>query len=168
MRYFATIGGRERTVDLESLGGSRFRVSVDGGPLREVDAERVEGMVVNLLVEGGSYDVDLEEDGDALNVLVQDELFRFEMLDERRRRLQIAKGPARGAGPQVITSPMPGKIVKILAPAGTAVIEGQGVIVVEAMKMENELRAGKSGTVKEVFVTEGQTVEGKARLVSVE
>jgi biotin carboxyl carrier protein len=168
MRYYATIGGRQRTVDVESLGGSRFRLSIDGGEPREVDAERVEGHVVNALVDGRSYDIDLEEDGDALNVLVEDDLFRVEVLDDRRLRLQQAKGRFSVAGPQVVKAPMPGKIVKVLVAVGDTVAENQALVVIEAMKMENELRAPKAGVVSKVLVKEGQTVEGRTELVSID
>lgn len=168
MRYYATIGGETREVEIESLGGSRYRVAIDGGEAREFDAERLEPQSIHLLVEGRSYDVDLEEENEALNLLVEDELFRVEVLDERRMRLRQAKGKFAVAGPQVVVAPMPGKVVKLLVSPGDAVEEGQGVVVVEAMKMENELRSPKAGKVAEVFVSEGQTVEGRTQLVSIE
>lgn len=168
MKYFATLGGRQREVNIEALGGTHFRIRIDGGAAHEVDAERLDGGIVSLLVDGQSYDVDLEPDGEALNLLVRDRLFRMELLDERRLRLQAAKGGFTAAGPQVIRAPMPGKIVKVLAPEGTEVAEGQGVIVIEAMKMENELRATHAGKVAKVLVKEGQTVEGKTELVRIE
>jgi biotin carboxyl carrier protein len=71
-------------------------------------------------------------------------------------------------GPQPVTAPMPGRIVKVLVKAGDMVAARQGLIVVEAMKMENELRSPKAGTVTEVRVTQGQSVEARAVLVVVE
>jgi biotin carboxyl carrier protein len=168
MRYFAAIGGRERTIDIDAQGGTLFRVSIDGGESRVIDAEHLEGHVVHMLVDGHSYEVDLEEDGDALNILVDDSLFKLEVLDERKHRLRNARGKFHVAGPQTIRAPMPGKVVKILATQGTEVAEGQGVVIIEAMKMENELRSPKAGRVAEVFVAEGQTVENRAALVSIE
>jgi biotin carboxyl carrier protein len=168
MRYFAAIGGRERTVDIEAQEGSRFRVAIDGGESRIIDAEHLEGHVVHMLVDGQSYEVDLEEDGDAFNILVDDALFRLEVLDERKHRLRNARGKFHVAGPQTIRAPMPGKVVKLLAVQGSEVAEGQGVVIIEAMKMENELRAPKAGRIAEVFVSEGQTVENRAALVSIE
>lgn len=168
MRYFTAIGGRERTIDIDAQEGTLFRVSIDGGATRVIDAEHLEGHVVHMLVDGRSYEVDLEEDGDAFNLLVDDALFRLEVLDERKHRLRNARGKFHVAGPQTIRAPMPGKVVKILAAQGSEVAEGQGVIIIEAMKMENELRAPKAGKVAEVFVAEGQTVENRAALISIE
>jgi biotin carboxyl carrier protein len=170
MRYFATFAGspKERIVDLEPLEGSLFRVSVDGAAPKVIDARHLEGHVVHLLVDGKSHEVDLEEDGESLNVLVDDNVLRVDVLDERRRRLKQARGKFSVAGPQTIRAPMPGKIVKILVKAGDSVVEGQGVIIVEAMKMENELRAPKGGKVSGIFVTEGQTVENRANLIAIE
>src|SRR5690349_20114086 len=145
MKYFAMLGGRQREVQIEALSGSQFRISLDRGEPRVIYAERLDGGIENLIVDGHSYDVDLEPDGDALNLLVRNELFRLEVLDERRLRLQAAKASTSASGPQVVKAPMPGKIVKILATEGTHVAEGAGVVVIEAMKMENELRAPRAG-----------------------
>ncbi len=168
MRYFATLHGRERTVDVERLGGSQFRVSLDGGEPRLVDAERLDGHVVHLLVDGRSHEVDLEEDEGALALLVEDELFHLEIVDERKKRLFAARGGSPAEGRVVVKAPMPGKVVKLLVAPGAEVAVQQPLVVIEAMKMENELRSPRAGKVTGVFVKEGQTVEGKAELVSVE
>jgi biotin carboxyl carrier protein len=85
------------------------------------------------------------------------------------RRTRLAKrGAGATDGPQSITAPMPGRIVKVLVTPGDAVAARQGLVVVEAMKMENELRSPKAGTVTEVRVTQGQSVEARAVLVVVE
>ena len=77
-------------------------------------------------------------------------------------------GAAAGKGPQKILAPMPGKVLKVLVKAGDVVAARQGVVVVEAMKMENELKAARAGTVKEVRAVEGATVEAGSVLVIVE
>ena len=84
--------------------------------------------------------------------------------DVGRRR----DGAATGAGPQRIVAPMPGKIVRVLVTAGDDVQLRQGLVVVEAMKMENELRAARPGRVREVFVRVGESVEAGTPLVVVE
>ena len=77
-------------------------------------------------------------------------------------------GPARGAGPQRVTAPMPGKVVRVLVKPGDAVEPRQGLVVVEAMKMENELRAARDGRVRDGARREGQSVEAGAVLLVVE
>ncbi len=72
------------------------------------------------------------------------------------------------SGKVVVTAPMPGKVVRVLVTPGAQVAEGQGLVVVEAMKMENELKSPKAGTVIEVFAKEGSTVEANAKLLTVE
>ncbi len=168
MRYYASLHGQERVIDVEKLEGSRFRLRIDGGEARVVDAERLDGHVVHLLVDGKSHEIDLEPDGDALALLVEDELFHLEMIDERKKRLLAARGKFTVEGKVVVRAPMPGKVVKVLVQPGSAVAEHQGLIVIEAMKMENELFSPRAGKVTGVFVQEGQTVEGRAELVSVE
>ncbi len=82
--------------------------------------------------------------------------------------MRRAAGRFTVEGRQVLASPMPGKVVRVLKKVGDAVSEGEGVVVVEAMKMENEIRSPKDGKVVEVLVREGQAVEGNARLAAVE
>jgi biotin carboxyl carrier protein len=168
MRYYATVAGQERTIELEPLGGSQYRLTLDGGTPQLVDAERVEGQTLSLLVNGRSYDVDFQSDGEALETTLGESSFRFELLDERRRRMHEASSKSQIVGPAVVKAPMPGKIVKVLVGLGQDVVEGQGVVIIEAMKMENELRAPKSGKVREVKVREGQTVEGRAELLAID
>jgi biotin carboxyl carrier protein len=83
------------------------------------------------------------------------------------RRSRDREG-ASGSGPQRLVAPMPGKIVKVLVKPGDAVQPRQGLVVVEAMKMENELRAARAGTVRDIFVREGQSVDAGTPLAVVE
>jgi biotin carboxyl carrier protein len=87
--------------------------------------------------------------------------------DARRKKLTSALQPVR-SGPLAVRSPMPGKIVKVLVRPGDEVKAGQGVVVVEAMKMENELRAPRDGRVKEVSAREGHAVESGETLATLE
>ena len=89
------------------------------------------------------------------------------MVAPERSRRRIGAG-ADGAGPQRIVAPMPGKVVRVLVKPGDAVEARQGLVVVEAMKMENELRAARAGTVAAVSVVEGQSVDAGAVLAVVE
>ena len=166
-RWAGTLGGRERTIEVARVDGHTWSVSVDGGPARLVDALPLRDGAMHLVDGTGSFDVRTEVDGETVTAAIGDGAITVELVDERRRRLAVSRGGHAAAGPVVLKSPMPGKVVKVLTPVGTAVEEGQGVIVIEAMKMENELRAPRAGTVKEVFVKEGATVEGKASLVSI-
>jgi biotin carboxyl carrier protein len=168
MRYFATQAGRERTIDVESLGEGRFHVSLDGGAPRLVDAARLEGTALHLLVDARSHEAEVSDDEGSVVVRLGDVERRIELVDERRRRLVSGGGGQAAAGRAVLKAPMPGKVVKLLVKPGDEVAEGQGVVLIEAMKMENELRSPKSGRIASVAVVEGQTVEGRAELLVVE
>jgi biotin carboxyl carrier protein len=93
--------------------------------------------------------------------------FEIALRDPKQLRHQTGTGED-SAGPASITSPMPGKLVKLLVAEGDSVKEGQGVAVVEAMKMQNELRALKSGTVERVRVVEGQSVNAGEVLLTIQ
>jgi biotin carboxyl carrier protein len=168
VRYQAAIEGAEVPVEIDETSAYHYRVRVGEREL-DVDAVNVEGHAVSLLVNGRSFDVDLEPDaeGEGLNVLIEDEVFRLEVLDERRLRMRAARAHFTVSGPQTLLSPMPGKVVRVLCAPGAQVKAGEGLVVVEAMKMENELKSPRDGVVKEVLVKEGQPVEGGARLVVV-
>jgi len=167
MTYFAHSGGQDHRVEV--------RHEKDGCHVRldnrefQVDFLQVDPGLYSLLIGGRSYEIDLLKVEDAVMVLVNGQPFRVEIQEERERRLGAAagKGEVR-AGRRTITAPMPGKVARLLVRPGDAVRAGDGIIVVEAMKMENELKAPASGTVREVRVAEGKPVSGGDVLVVIE
>jgi biotin carboxyl carrier protein len=169
VRYLATLHGHtERVpVDVEELGAGRLVLVVDG-KRHEVDALALAHGAVSLLVDGHSYDVEFDEAGEEVQVLVRGDVFRVDVADERTLRLRAGVATFQVEGSVTLTAPMPGKVVRLLVKAGEAVQEGQGLVVMEAMKMENELKSPKAGTVTEVYTREGSTVEANAKLLSVE
>ena len=146
----------------------RLRVHLDGQELL-VDLLRVDSSLYSLLIGGRSYEVDLLEVEDAFMVLVDGQPFLVEIQDEQERRLRAAVGKEMvRAAKRTVAAPMPGKVVKLLVKPGDAVKAGDGVIVVEAMKMENELKAPAPGTIKEIRVAEGKAVSAGEVLVVIE
>jgi biotin carboxyl carrier protein len=101
-------------------------------------------------------------------VLLKNQVFRIDVADERSRRLRAVAAGFTAEGPQTIVAPMPGKVVKILVNVGDEVQEGQGLVVVEAMKMENELKSPKAGKIASITAKEGTAVEMNAKLMVVE
>jgi biotin carboxyl carrier protein len=154
-------------VDVEPLGQGRFAVWVERAR-HELDALTLEHGAVSLLVDGESYSVEFEEHEDEVAVHLRNQVTWVDVADERRLRLRAARAGFTAEGRQVVSAPMPGKIVKVLVAEGEEVKEGQGLVVVEAMKMENELRSPKAGKVVELRAKEGATVEMNARLAVVE
>ena len=134
-----------------------------------LDWRTPEPRVYSLLIDGKSYDVHIDEnatDEEALEVHLLSRVIRARASDARKRR--IAREGAGPDGPVQIAAPMPGRVVKVLTAEGTAVTRGDGIIVLEAMKMENELKAPRDGIVASVLVEEGQGVESGALLATIE
>jgi biotin carboxyl carrier protein len=169
MRYITQVRGQSEPtpVDIEPLGNGHFAVTM-GGRRHEVDAVPLPHGAVSMIVDGESYSVEFEERGEEVAVLVRNQVTVVDVADQRRLQLRAGAVQFKAEGRQVICAPMPGKVVKLLVKVGDEVKEGQGVVVVEAMKMENELKSPKAGKVVELFATEGSTVENNARLVAVE
>ncbi len=163
MMFEAAVDGTTQQVEVRGKGG-RYTVILDGRPL-EVDLVETGGHFLSLLIGGRSYEVGLLPAPRGYTVVLDHEVLEVEL--QAAGRGAVPRGSA-GAGPLRVTAPMPGKLVRLLVEAGQAVEAGQGLVVVEAMKMENELRAARAGRVKELLVREGQAVETGALLVVVE
>lgn len=168
-KYIGSIGDTTEAVDVEAVGEGRYIVTIDG-TAHEVDARRFEGGTWSLLIDGQSYDTELEvasgsESEGRYNVLLRRSVISLTMRDERQIRMGLTTGVDKRDGPQTIESPMPGKIVKIHVAVDDEVEEGQPLIVIEAMKMENELCAHAKARVTKVMVKEGQAVEAHAKLI---
>ena len=165
MHYVALMDGREYEVEVTEIAAHRYRVVVDGKTL-DVDAAVVGETTLSLIHEGRAYTIESErrEEGGE-NLLVRGHIVPVEVLDLRRMRLRQAQASTLGAdGPVEIRSPMPGKVVAVLVQEGAEVQEGQGLVVVEAMKMENELRSPRAGVVQRLTAREGEAVDGGAVL----
>jgi biotin carboxyl carrier protein len=164
MKLEIEIGESTRTIDIDEDAG-RFRLEIDGRTV-EGDVLRPEPGTYTFYVGGRVVEAHVSEGiGDALRVQVGGDVTEVRVVNRRRR----AHGADAGAeGLQTLVAPMPGKIVAILAGAGASVERGQGVVVVEAMKMQNEVKAPKEGTVAEVRVKVGDAVTAGQVLAVVE
>jgi biotin carboxyl carrier protein len=169
MHYVAIVNGEERQIEITDLGHERYRLTMDGRSM-DVDARALNDTTLSLLLDDHAYNIESERTADgAQNLLVRGEVVSVEVLDLRKVRLRRVQESAAGeGGPVEITSPMPGKVVAVLVKDDQQVNEGQGLVVVEAMKMENELRAPRAGVVKKLTAKEGAAVDGGAVLCMVE
>lgn len=164
MQYEVEVNGRPRDVRLRHAEG-RSIVTI-GDRTWAVNAVQVDAQTWSLLVESGdaggavlSHEVLVVPDPVTGQLIVHLGAAAVPVSLNGRRRRQGRDDPARGVGPVRILAPMPGKVVRVLAEPGTAVTARQAIVVIEAMKMENELRAGRDGVVTEVPVRPGQSVE---------
>jgi biotin carboxyl carrier protein len=165
LRYYVALGGAPPVVvDLTELPSGALEARVDGRAVsldvavlgREVSV-LVDGQVVDLTTEGAPPDLGVVASGHRGYVRVE---------SERMRAADQAKKGGAAVHDGIVRSPMPGRVVKVLVAKGDTVAAGQGLVVLEAMKMENEVRARAPGTVGEVHVAPGTAVEGNAKLVT--
>ena len=154
-------------IELLRDGASALISCTVNGELIAIDTLRVGPSVLSLLVGGISYEVHRTGNGESSQISIGGETFAAMVRDPRSLRGRRGKG-ASTAGPKKITAPMPGKVVRVLAPEGTHVKQGEGVIVIEAMKMQNELKSPKAGVVKRINAAEGATVNAGDTLAIVE
>jgi biotin carboxyl carrier protein len=166
MKYEIVINGAQRRVEFTPRTDETSRVAftVDGR-LVEADAIRVSRCAYSILIGGRSLEVTAEEISGGLLLRTNGREFQVEVIDPRSWR----RGRGAGIeleGRQQLVAPMPGKIVRVLVATGEQVTAGQGLLVIEAMKMQNEIRSPKSGTV-EKLAREGQTVNAGEVLVIV-
>jgi biotin carboxyl carrier protein len=165
MRYSVTIDGVEREIDVQITDDGTVSVSIEGAAV-EVDAVRVPGGV-SLRIDGRVYDVVVGGRAEARQIAAGDRR-AVGAVENDRSRAKKARRKTAGMGTKELRAPMPGRVVKILVKPGDAVTADEPVIVIEAMKMENELRAAAAGKVKSVEVVEDQKIEGDAVLVRFE
>jgi biotin carboxyl carrier protein len=171
-RFSVEWGGHERQLSVEALDGGRYRVTIDGKS-QVFDARKVLGgaraATWSLVPEGGGPAALIDVDGTAPDLAVTHEgaSVPVRLVDARNKLASFAAARAMPSGPLAVRSPMHGKVVKVLVAVGQAVKAGAPVVVVEAMKMENELRAPRDGTVEEVGAREGQAVEAGQTLATI-
>ncbi len=166
MKFVATVGEREIPVEVTGADG-RYRVRVDG-EVHEIDARLTPAGIASLLVAGASHVVDVAERDGARVVDVGGETYVVGVEEETRHVIRTKGGGAGGHGHQTLVAPLPGKITHVAVAPGDAVRAGDPLLVIEAMKMENELRASGAGTVAEVRVSAGQAVNAGDVLVVID
>jgi len=164
MMYDVAIDGKQYRLELSRVEG-RWSCRLDGREI-EVDAVLARPDVLSLRIGNKAYEVKCERVAHDLHLWVGSARFAAEVRDPRSLR-----GRSRAAddrGPKKLTAPMPGRVVRILASAGAQVEAGAGVLVVEAMKMQNEIKSPKQGTIQKILVAEGTAVNAGEVLAIVE
>jgi len=159
--------GDSLVVGLTETEEGRYTITIDGRTV-QVDAVRSGPAVYSIIEDGQQFEVLVDEKGaHGFDVMLGGRIFHLEALDERTRLL-AGSAQAVASGPQQVEAEMPGKVTAVNVAPGDAVTEGQGLVVIEAMKMENDIVAPVAGVVTEVSVSEGDTVEAGSPLFTVE
>ena len=167
MAFIAKLGEQNYRIEIEETGKSVYRVSVDGNEF-VVDGKKTGRTNYSLIVDNRSFEIEVDNSEDEYRVLVDGRNYHVHLVDERRVRVGGAESDSQLQGRQRVSVPMPGKVIAVLVSEGDVVEKGQGLVIVEAMKMENEVRSPSAATVKEIRVKAGDTVVGGAVLVIVE
>ena len=164
MKYITTVEGREFTVEVLD----EKHISVNG-KVYEVDFESVSGQpVYSLIVDGRSHESYVARGDDNWQVLLRGRLYPITVEDEREKRLRAAAGGGVTEGGEfVLKAPMPGLVVAVPVSEGQEVKKGQVILILESMKMQNELKAPRDGVVQAVHVAAGQSVEQNKILVTI-
>lgn len=164
MKYITTVNDKE--FEIEVVDERHIRI---GEHLIEVDFETISGQSVHsLIVDGKSHEAFVYEGDEDWQVLLRGRQYQVKVEDEREKRLRIAAGGGVSEGGEFhMKAPMPGLVVAITAAEGQEVEKGQVLIILESMKMQNELKAPRAGKVERIRVKPGESVEQKQTLLSI-
>jgi biotin carboxyl carrier protein len=165
MIYEVTVGDKMHRVEL-TRSGKEWQCKVDERSMTVNTALTTQG-VLSLILDGRSWQIMQETTATETNIIIGNERFSATLRDPRSLRSRRRDGDG-GKGPKKITSPMPGKVIRILAQSGDEVQAGQGVVIIEAMKMQNELKSPKQGKIKKLLVQEGALAEAGQVLAEIE
>ncbi|NQU29456.1 MAG: biotin/lipoyl-binding protein [Anaerolineae bacterium] len=165
MKYITTIDGKEFLVEIID----DRHISLDG-KIVKVDFESVESQpVFSLIVDGKSYEAYVYEGGEDLEILVKGKLYHSRVEDERERRLRAASGGSVvQSGPYHLKAPMPGLVVSVVVEENQEVKQGDVLLILESMKMQNELKSPRDGVIGRIQIKAGDSVEQRQKLLSVE
>src|SRR5882672_8613361 len=165
MVYEVTVDGTPHRLELER-GEGVWKCRLDGREIM-VDAVLARPDVLSLLIEGRSYEIKREQTRTDLHLWVGSKRFEVELRDPRSLRSR-RDGTGDASGPRKLLCPMPGKIVRVLVAEKSAVEAGEGIVVVEAMKMQNEIKSPKKGVVQKILAVSGASVNAGDVLAIVE
>jgi biotin carboxyl carrier protein len=164
MTYDVTIDGKKYRLELNRLD-ERWQCRLDGKTF-EVDAVLARRDVLSVLISGKAYEIKRERTPVDMHLWVGSRRYEAQLRDPRSLRGRASVDDGRG--PRKLVAPMPGKVVRVLVEQGADVEAGQGVVVVEAMKMQNEIKSPKKGVVRKLVASENAAVNAGDVLAVVE
>lgn len=163
MKYVTSINDTKFEIDIQKDG-----TILVNGERRDVDFMPLGPALYSILAEHLSHELVIEERNDQIEVLMRGRLYATQVLDERAQLVAARRGGfAADSGEISMAAPMPGLIVAVPVEEGQEITAGQTIVILESMKMQNELKAPRDGVVQRIHVTAGQTVEQKKVLVTI-
>lgn len=166
MQFDILVGNDQHTVDIEKTEAG-YKIVLDNDETINADAVSLKEDLLSIIIESKSYLVNINNESRNYTVDLNGETFNLEVFEEGSAR-RLKRDKAGFQGKQIIKAPMPGKVIKILVKEGDEVEGGTGLIIIEAMKMENELKASAKGIVKEINAEEGKTVNAGDSIIVIE
>jgi len=157
-KYITTVNDKKFTIDINHDGV----ITIDG---QEIDADMLQMLdsaMYSILIAGQSHDIRMTEGEGVYEVQLSGEIFEVLVEDERTRRLAGLKGSASLTGEVVIKAPMPGVVVEVVVDVDQAVEKDDILIIFESMKMQNEFKAPRAGTIKKIRIAPGDKVDQNA------
>jgi biotin carboxyl carrier protein len=164
MTYDVNIDGKNYRLELNRLDG-RWECRLDGREI-DVDAVRARRDVLSVIIHGKAYEIKRERTATDMHLWVGSRRYAAQLRDPRSLRSRALVDD--GKGPRKLVAPMPGKVVRVLVHEEAEVEAGQGIVVVEAMKMQNEIKSPKKGVVRKMVAVEGAAVNAGDVLAVVE
>jgi biotin carboxyl carrier protein len=162
MKYITTIDDVD--FEVEILNDHQVRLN---DKIYEINFEEISSeMIYSIIVDGNAYEINISEEENEWYVLIQGTMYNAEVIDEREKRLREASGElALSSGEYTLIAPMPGLVVKVPIKVGKRVDKGDVLVILESMKMQNELKSPHKGTVTEVNIKKGDRVEKREAMV---
>lgn len=161
MKYITTINEKEYTVEIinEKL------VVVNGKPM-DIDFVSLSGQpVYSLIIDGKSHEAYIYEEDNQIQVQLRGFQYNADIIDEREKRLKDRAEGNSGSGEFILKAPMPGLVIAIPVSEGEKIVKGQVLVILESMKMQNELKSPRDGVITRIKIEQGHTVEQKQQLI---
>ena len=163
MKYVTTVGEQQYTIDINKEN----EIVLDGEVINADMQQMPDTLMYSIIIDGKSHDVRLSEGDGVYVVQLGGQIYEVVVEDERTRRLAGLKGNVALTGEAILKAPMPGVVVEVPVTTGQEVAQGDIVIVLESMKMQNEFKAPRAGTVHMIYVAAGDKVEQNDTMITI-
>ena len=163
MKYVTTVGDQQYTIDINKEN----EIVLDGEVINADMQQMPDTLMYSIVIDGKSHDVRLSEGDGVYVVQLGGQIYEVVVEDERTRRLAGLKGNVALTGEAILKAPMPGVVVEVPVTTGQEVAQGDIVIVLESMKMQNEFKAPRAGTVHMIYVAAGDKVEQNDTMITI-